>query len=331
MRAKRLSALVAVVLWSMAALPPADAQGTQSISRQVINAATFIEHWQDDKPLLIKLQALLDRAHFSPGVIDGRWGMNTERALRAFQQARGLQATGNLDEETWSRLGGQDTQDIVKDYVIAKTDVEGPFIDHVPKSFRAMSKLKKLAYTSPQELLAEKFHMELGLLQQLNPESSFNRAGATISVANVSDATVPDFEVARIEVRKNDQSVVALDGNGDVLAYYPATIGSSEMPSPSGTVKVKGVAKNPHYRYDPKKLNFPGVKLKHVVNIAPGPNNPVGRVWIDLSKEGYGIHGSPEPSAIRRQASHGCVRLTNWDAIELGDATKPGVEVEFVG
>lgn len=330
MRMMNFAALVVVVWWSVATLQPADAQDMR-LSRETINAATFSEGWQNDKPLMIKLQALLDRAHFSPGVIDGRWGMNTERALRAYQQAHGLEATGKLDEEAWRRLGGGDAQDIVKDYEVLKSDVEGPFIDRVPKSFRAMSKLKKLSYTTPEELLAEKFHMDIDLLRQLNPGAPFDKSGATIVVTNVRDEAHPGFQVARIEVRKGDQSVVALDGGGIVLAYYPATIGSSDMPSPTGTVKVKGVAKNPHYRYDPKKLAFPGVKLRHAVTIAPGPNSPVGRVWIDLSKEGYGIHGSPEPSAIRRQASHGCVRLTNWDAIELGDATKPGIKVEFVG
>ena len=331
MRTIRFAALVAAVLWALAALQPATAKEKQGLSLDANNSANFSPDWRLDEPLLNKLQVLLEGAHFSPGVIDGHSGMNTRRALRAYQQAHGLNPTGQLDEETWDRLGGNDTQDVVKHYDISKADVAGPFVKHIPKGFKAMSKLKALSYASPAELLAEKFHMDTHLLKQLNRGADFDKAGTTILVTNVRDVNHPDFKAARIEVRKGDQSVVALDKDGNVLAYYPATIGSSDMPSPSGTVAVKGVAFDPDYRYDPRKLNFPGVKLKHPVTIAPGPNNPVGRVWIDLSKEGYGIHGSPDPSAVRRQASHGCVRLTNWDAIELGHATKPRIKVEFVG
>ena len=330
MRTIRFAAVVAAALWALAALQPAKAKETGGPWLYAVNTATFSQDWRHDEPLLIKLQVLLDRAHFSPGVIDGQAGMNTQRALRAYQQAHGLNPTGKLDEDTWNRLGGNDSQDVVEDYEISKADDAGPFARHIPKSFKAMSKLKALSYTSPAELLAEKFHMDIGLLRQLNRGTSFDNAGTTIVVTNVRDVNHPGFKDARIEVRKRDQSVVALDKSGNVLAYFPATIGSTEMPSPSGTAKVKGIAKDPHYRYDPKKLHFPGVKLKHPVTIAPGPHNPVGRVWIALSKEGYGIHGSPDPSAVRRQASHGCVRLTNWDAIELANATKPGTPVVFV-
>jgi len=331
MRTIRFAALVAAALWALAALQPATAKEKQGLALDTINSANFSPDWRRDEPLLIKLQVLLDRAHFSPGVIDGHSGMNTRRALRAYQQAHGLNPTGQLDEETWDRLGGNNAQDVVKDYDISKADVAGPFIKHIPKGFAAMSKLKALSYTSPAELLAERFQMDTRLLKQLNGGADFEKAGTTILVTNVRDVNHPPFKVARIEVRKADQSVVALGRDGNVLAYYPATIGSTDMPSPSGTMKVKGVAKNPDYKYNPKKLHFPGVKLKHSVTIAPGPNNPVGLEWIALTKPGYGIHGSPDPSAVRRQASHGCVRLTNWDAIELGDATKPGIKVQFVG
>ena len=329
MRNNKIAAVVAA-LWAAATIQPAIAKSTPAPTREEVDAATFSNGWQHDQALQIKLQVLLDRAHFSPGAIDGRWGMNTERALQAYQQRQELAATGNLDEQTWGRLADGNGQGVLKAYEITRSDVNGPFIKHVPKSFKAMSKLKALSYTSPEELLSEKFHSDVGLLRRLNPGARFDEAGRTITVPAVRGEGRPEFKAARIEVSKSDQSVKALDDHGTVLAYYPATIGSTDMPSPSGTLKVKGVAKNPHYRYDPKKLHFPGVKLSRPVTIAPGPNSPVGSVWIDLSKEGYGIHGSAEPSAIRRQASHGCVRLTNWDAMELASGTRPGIRVAFV-
>lgn len=319
----------AAVAWVATVDPPAVA--AQELTREAIDQAAFSQGWQQDKAFMIKTQVLLDRARFSPGVIDGRWGMNTERAMRAFQERHGLDTTGELDQETWERLSSDnDGQEVAREYEISASDVEGPFIDRVPDSFREMAELDALSYTGPEELLAEKFHMDGDLLRELNPEASFREAGTTILVTRVRDESEPGFEAARIEIRKSDQSVRALGEDGTVLAYYPATIGSAETPSPSGTHKVEGVAKEPDYRYDPEKLDFPGVDLEKAVTIAPGPNNPVGRVWIELSREGYGIHGTPNPDDIRREASHGCVRLTNWDAIELANATSPGITVEFV-
>lgn len=322
-----LANLAAALLWAAALAMPV---GAQPLSPQAINEATFGKSWQRDKPLLIKTQVLLDRARISPGAIDGRWGMNTERAIRAFQQRHDLAVTGKLDEVTWRELGGEDQRDVAKEYRIGEADVKGPFIRRVPKSFKDMAKLRALSYTGPAELLAEKFHMDIDLLRKLNRGAAFNKAGTRIVVTAVRDGSRPDFNVSRIEVKKSDQSVIALDEQSNVLAYYPATIGSTSMPSPTGKHKVTVVVKGPNYTYNPEKLSFPGVHLKQPVTIKPGPNNPVGRVWIGLTEEGYGIHGSPDPAEIRRQASHGCVRLTNWDAIELANATKPRTVVEFV-
>lgn len=162
-------------------------------------------------------------------------------------------------------------------------------------------------------------------MQALNPGGDF-RAGQVLVVPAVSDAPLP--EVARIEVNKRERALSAYDAAGKLIAYYPATIGSSDNPTPSGDLRVNGVARNPDYTYDPAKLSYgPGGKK---VVVPAGPNNPVGAVWIDLSRESYGIHGTPDPAKVGKTASHGCVRLTNWDAQQLAAAVKPGVEVKFI-
>jgi lipoprotein-anchoring transpeptidase ErfK/SrfK len=192
-----------------------------------------------------------------------------------------------------------------------------------------MAKLDRLSYTSPLELLAEKFHMDSNLLRKMNEGKSFDTAGTVIRVANVADIKL-EAKADRIEVDKTAQIVRVFSDAGQLMAAYPATIGSEDTPSPKGEHKVVAVAKNPTYTYDPKKLDFKGIKAKEKFTIQPGPNNPVGLVWIDLNAPSYGIHGSPNPSKIRRQNSHGCVRLTNWDALALADAVDKGVSVDFV-
>ncbi|MEZ5789189.1 MAG: L,D-transpeptidase, partial [Xanthobacteraceae bacterium] len=182
--------------------------------------------------------------------------------------------------------------------------------------------------TSPRELLAEKFHMYPDLLQSLNEGKSFDQAGTTIRVANVADLEL-DADVKRIEVDKKEQTVRAYDADDKLVAAYPSTVGSDDTPSPEGKHKVVRIARGPTYIYDPEKLDFKGVKAKKFT-IPAGPNNPVGMVWIALDAPGYGIHGSPEPTEIRRESSHGCVRLTNWDALQLADAIDEGVPVAFV-
>ena len=270
-------------------------------------------------------QVLLDRSRHSPGVIDGIMGGNTARAIKAFQRANGMKPTGELTSGLLRKLLAQHSGDIVERYKITTADASGPFID-VPDDMAAKAKLDRLAYESPAEALAEKFHMAKSFLEALNPGVDFGQAGTEITVIKVDDKPLqPD--VARIEVDKASSSVRAYASDGKLVATYPATVGSSTFPSPSGTMKVKAVAAEPKYYFDPSGRKWgPDEKL----TIAAGPNNPVGSTWIDLSKEGYGIHGSPDPRLIGKTASHGCVRLTNWDAEELGKAVKQGAVVKFV-
>ncbi|MGN6548970.1 MAG: L,D-transpeptidase, partial [Pararhizobium sp.] len=191
----------------------------------------------------------------------------------------------------------------------------------------AKAKLEQLSYTSVSEMLAERFHMDEAYLKSLNPGAVFGRPGTVIKVANVgSDAATP---VARIEANKATKQVRAYDASGKLVVAYPATIGSTDTPSPSGTVTVERIARNPEYTYNPK-INFTQGNNKKILRIPPGPNGPVGNMWIALSKPTYGFHGTPDPSMIGKSNSHGCVRLTNWDANELARLIKPGVTVQFI-
>ena len=204
--------------------------------------------------------------------------------------------------------------------------MKGPFTPEIPDKMEKQAELPRLGYRNPVELIAERFHMDAELLLELNPDKTFDKAGEAIVVANVrADERRDDRKgkAAKIEVLKGDHRVRALAEDGTLLATYPASIGSDEKPAPSGTLKVVGVARNPDYTYDPE-YKFKGVKAKEKFTLKPGPNNPVGTVWIDLSEDSYGIHGTPEPDKVGKTASHGCVRLTNWDAEDLAFMVRNG-------
>lgn len=276
---------------------------------------------------VLRAQVLLDRAGFSPGVIDGYSGGNTSRAIRAFEEANGLTVDGKLDQDLMKRLTDGNSDPVVQPYSITQSDVAGPFIDSVPESLAEQAKLERLAYTGPAEMLAEKFHMSLELLRAMNPDVDFKSAGTEIKVVAPGRSDIAT-KIARIEVDKAEKRVRAYDEAGKLVVSYPATVGSRTLPSPSGSTQVRAVAPDAAYYFAPSKQPWgPDERLE----IAAGPNNPVGGVWIDLEKEGYGIHGSPDPSLIGKTASHGCVRLTNWDARHLAAAVSKGVRVEFVG
>jgi lipoprotein-anchoring transpeptidase ErfK/SrfK len=277
---------------------------------------------------VLRAQILLDRAQFRPGVIDGRYGENVRQAVSAFQQANGLPVDGQITQAVFDKLTQLDPRPVLTRYVIAPQDVAGPFIPAVPKDIEEQSKLPAMSYTSPLELLAEKFHMTEDLLKTLNPGVDFSKAGQSITVADLGANALPE-PVASIEVDKAESAVKAYDGAGKLIGFFPATIGSDEMQTPDGVLKVSGVSKQPTYTFDPSRLTYKGPSQKTVVE--PGPNNPVGVVWIALSKPTYGIHGAPDPALIGKRSSHGCVRLTNWDALELAAAVKPGITVKFTG
>jgi lipoprotein-anchoring transpeptidase ErfK/SrfK len=272
---------------------------------------------------IVRLQIVLDRAGVSPGVIDGIDGGNLRKAVENFQLMHGFPVTGKVDGNVASALDSQDP--VVGTYVITSDDVAS-VVGMLPDDYGELAKLESLGYQTVEEAIAERFHMDVDFLRQLNPGSNFAE-GQTIFVA----AFGPDLEgqVTKVEVDKRGGQVRAYDANEVLIAAYPATIGSDSNPSPSGTHIVKTVVENPSYTYNPK-LNFQQGTNDKVLTLPPGPNNPVGSVWIDLSEPTYGIHGTPEPDRIDKTGSHGCVRLTNWDALELGKMLQPGVPVIFL-
>ncbi|MFC0242808.1 L,D-transpeptidase family protein [Rhodopseudomonas telluris] len=283
---------------------------------------------EDPSPLGVRLQVLLDRAHFSPGEIDGRLGENAKKALQAYAEAQQLPGSDTVSDELWAKLTA-DSRPVLTQYKLTAKDVDGPFLKKLPAKMEEMKGLKQLGYTSVQEALAEKFHMSKQLLATLNPGQRFKRAGEMITVVDTAPAAAETMKAQRIEVDKTRQTVKAFGDNNQLIAFYPATVGSEEKPSPSGTLKVTEVSPNPTYGYNPD-YKFKGVKSRKRFEIKPGPNNPVGNMWIGLSAEGYGIHGTPEPDRVSKAESHGCVRLTNWDAQRIAGLVGKGTPVDFI-
>jgi lipoprotein-anchoring transpeptidase ErfK/SrfK len=313
------------------------------------------------RPDALPTQVMLDRAGFSPGVIDGRPGKNTDKAMAAYKQS-----TPDAGGDAQPALPQVEP---VTQYTVTQEDADGPYAPDLPSDMMALAKLEAASYRTPLEALAERFHATPALLQRLNPNARF-AAGDVISVPNVTPLVIPverlktaaepaakaspapapraaasrggpDRSAAQrqasdlmarpdvvVTVSKSTSSLNVQDAGGKTIFYAPVTTGSEHDPLPIGEWKVKGTQLNPTFRYNPGL--FWDADPTHTKAVVPaGPNNPVGVVWIDLSKEHYGIHGTPEPSAVGRAESHGCVRLTNWDAMKLASLVKPGTRVVF--
>ena len=316
------------------------AEAWEDISAETVNSsvATLPIHGDVAGPAVAKVQILLDQAGFSPGVIDGRWGKNTEKAVYWFQKARGLGATGKVDRGTLTALESEGGSAQVRTRTLQEMDVSGPFED-LPEDVYARADRPCLCYESRREKLGEVFHATPELLEQLNPGVDLESlaAGQTLDVPAVEpfhlDA-IPDgefsggTEVARIVISDGGHYLHALDEAGNILYHFPSTLGSDYAPSPQGSFSVRSITFDPTWHYQPDLLS--GVDPSREDAILPaGPNNAVGVVWMQLSKDHYGIHGTSAPSTIGYATSHGCVRLTNWSAEELAKIVQAGTVVEF--
>ncbi|AMN50945.1 hypothetical protein AK823_08260 [Psychrobacter sp. P2G3] len=274
-----------------------------------VNDATWSPNMNVNSAMTIKMQALLDWNHASPGPIDGGWGMNSKKALINFQTMKGLPATGNMDQKTWDALTKKipASKPVLVTYTLTDDDIKTNFAT-TPSGSEAKSKMKGLYYQDIKEMLAERFHMDVRYLDKLNKNKNY-QAGETITVLNTRGPL--NERINRVVADKASKTLYAYNGD-KLVATYPTTIGSDATPSPQGTFKIINRVKMPWY-----KATVGEGSDKKIHMLPPGPNNPVGVVWMGLSKPSYGIHGSPKPEGISRQASAGCVRLTNWDVLEV--------------
>ena len=279
-------------------------------------------HAKAGAPDMLATQVLLDRAGFSPGEIDARGGRNTQTAIAAFEKATGTKIAEALAAST-------DPATIT--YTISEQDAASPTVPKIPEDMMEKAKLKRLEYTSTLEMLAERFHASPNLLMRLNPSAKFV-AGEQVTVPNVnvvSEAEGKPLPDIVVRVSKQQSALTVTDASGKVIMHAPVTSGSQHDPLPIGSWTVTAVARNPSFNYNPDL--FWDADPKHAkAKVPPGPNGPVGVVWIDINKPHYGIHGTPEPGRVGHTQSHGCVRLTNWDALKLAAIVGKGTKVEFV-
>lgn len=277
-------------------------------------------------PAYARAQVMLNHAHASPGVIDATTGKNFLKAISAYQQMHGMAVTGALDQQTWDHLLKTQPRAAFETYSITAEDLKGPYVKSIPRNYALQAKMGGLHYTRVSEMLGEKFHTDESFLRLINPTAKFNKVGEQIIVPRLRHDLPSDVKL--IVAHKSARQLYLFNQNNQMIGAYPATIGSASTPSPKGTHRIVKVAKNPVYGYSPKNF-VQGNNTKPLV-LPPGPNGPVGNIWIALSKPTFGIHGTPNPSLISKTASHGCIRLTNWDANALGQKVSDGVVVKFL-
>jgi len=301
------------------------------------------------EPPVLRAQVILAQLGFSPGAIDGKEGQSYVAALRGFQAAHDLDESGKLDEATLAKMQQWNNVAATRLVVIPAAFAAGPFVPDFPDDAADQAKLPALGYRNLMEALAERFHTTPETIVALNTPETPVGAGKVLRVPNIPDvdplaaaddprgwgATLQKLGVAatqpaadKLVVDKSEGVLKAYDADGKLIALFPATMGSHRDPLPIGTWKIQGVSRNPDFHYNPK-LFWDVSDNKEAQLLQPGPNGPVGVVWLDLNKPHYGIHGTNEPHTIGRAESHGCVRLTNWDAARLAQMVKPGTAAVF--
>jgi len=261
---------------------------------------------------VVRAQILLDRARFSPGQIDGRYGGDLSIAIKGYQEAHSLDPTGIINAKMWALLN-EDERPLIRMYTLTAADLKGPFAP-IPKDVREQAQMKWMGYESPTEKLSEKFHVSPRLLTELNPGKDLEKVGTVVIVPAVERGPAP--RAIRVVVSKSKLTVSAFGANDKLLAQYPATMGGPHDPLPIGNWKITVVQHYPWFNYDPAHF-WNASPDEATAKLPPGPRNPAGMVWMGLSKPHYGIHGTPDPGRVRHSESYGCIRLTNWDAMDL--------------
>ncbi len=298
---------------------------------------------------ILHAQVILDHLGFGPGILDGRPGQSLTAAVRGLQAARGMKVTGVIDPATLAVLHQYRALRPVRTLAVGKATMQGPFVDPIPKDMAEQGKLKVLGYRNPLEKLAEMFHTTPEVITALNPGVAEIQVGTMLRLPNALPGSrayplewKPEWRqtlsMLNVDPRQPQADHIVVDksegvlkvyGAGDrLVAQFSATMGSAHDPLPIGSWKINGVDTNPRFHFNPK-LFWDAKKGDDPAMLPPGPNGPVGVVWIDLSKEHYGIHGTPEPQTIGRSESHGCIRLTNWDAARVALMVKPGTPAIF--
>lgn len=318
----RLRMLSAPLLATVIGLPIAAASNRQS------DSATPSKSAEADLFRRIAWQSALDRVGISAGLIDGKIGPKTRLATREFQRVRGLEQTGELDDKTSETLG-IDINNAVGRYTITQADMDE--IGPVPQGWKDKSKLKRLGHASLEDVIAEKFKCTCGLLGTLNPGKDIKRMkpGDKVAVPIVHHP-VEAPKAARVEINLTERIIRVIDKEKRLIGLFHCSVAARKEKMPRGTAKVAVISHDPVYRFDPEKWPEVKERVERPLMIPPGPRNPVGRVWIGLSREGYGMHGTPNPELIGKTGSHGCIRLANWDALRLAKMVEVGTPVDFV-